>query len=126
MQLDIVLSSSDGGRTWLPVQMHDQGPEDSEVILSLERPTAVSMFPQSSGLASTMSYLNGDDSLSLISEENELLGPQSMQLARIAGVFQVQPTFTSGRSDVGEGFPGLIVISPALPKPTEVRKTSLK
>lgn len=133
---DFVVSTSDGGRTWLLIQAYNQGAprfvteaafetameEERNTMLSLEVPTPVSMFPRSAALASDLNYLNRDSEGDIQYDEHETIQPNSEQLEPIVTVFETQPGWTM---DDSEGFPedfaALIVISRAIPRPVEVR-----
>lgn len=128
------LSSSDGGRTWLPVAKHDQSdveiwreahggfpPVEDCVILALELPTAVSLFPLTSAMWPVARYLNGGETQDLMLEDHVTIGTDGTRLQPLFAVFEAQP-FRSGNyhDQRPEHFKGVIVISRAIPRPSKV------
>ena len=125
--LTLVLSSSDGGRTWLSTT--------GCAKLSLVISPSVSMFPVTAAMSLSVSYLSDADSkldgpAQARSEseaaEHAVFEP-SLQLQPIVEVFQAQPLVRSGswrRGAVrGEltGLLALVVISREVTRPKEVR-----
>lgn len=106
------LTSLDGGRTWLW--------QADYVVLSLVVPAAVSLFPLTTAMSSEAAYLNEGET------EHEwdthaVIAKDVNDLEPIVEVLEVQPLHV-GR-DQGRavrGLKALIVISRAVPRPTEV------
>lgn len=125
------MSSLDGGRTWLPFRRQSQGRShvaeanlqpaegvSSTVMLILEVPGAATLFPQSAAFASSFRYLNGDEP-DMILKEQELSGRESKRLEPIVEVFEAQPTWIDREAEP-KGMSAVVVISRAIPRPTEV------
>lgn len=128
------LSSPDGGRTWLSATKHDQSkvkvlPEaqaplprvEGCVVLALVLPAAASLFPLTSAMWPIARYLNGGEAQDLLLEDHITIGTDDATLQPLFELFEAQP-FRSGKDhDQGpEPFKGVIVISRAIPRPSEV------
>eukprot|EP00752_Nemacystus_decipiens_P016051 g14350.t1 len=130
------LSSSDGGRTWMPVTRHDHPEVEAEigvlreaharlstvedcVILALELPAAVSLFPLTSAMWPIARYLTEGEAQDELLEDDITIDSGGPRLQPLFEVFEVQP-FRPGEYDEGpEDFKGVIVISRDIPRPSK-------
>lgn len=130
-----VLATSDGGRAWLPVPRHQtelksvpevlsrsSSVENSCVTLSLVVPTAVSMFPMTAAMSPVVEYLNGGGAGGGNIENQHMTYAGEYKLQALVEVFEGQP-LRLGRNGVDkpDNLKAFIVISRAVPRPTEVR-----
>lgn len=117
------LSSSDGGRTWLVLREAHAPlpPVENCIVLALELPAAVSLFPLTSALWPVARYLNGDEGQHLLLEDHITIGTDGTRLQPLFEVFEAQPFRSGNYHDQGpEHFKGVIVISRAIPRPSQV------
>lgn len=120
------MSSLDGGRTWLPISGHGEArlKNDPEVysgmVFSLVLPMAVSMFPLTAAVSPLAIYLNGDEARHSAQGSADTAAIYG-KLQPIISIFEVQ-SIRLGRDNDGvpEGLDAIIVISRAVPRPTEV------
>ncbi|CAB1103584.1 unnamed protein product [Ectocarpus sp. CCAP 1310/34] len=122
---DVRLSSSDGGRTWLPVsecnsqfKLEKDCDVDSRIILSLVAPLTLSMFPLTAAVSPLVRYLNGDNNF------NQEMAPPIATLRNnlqpLVEVFEIQPIRLDGdHGGAPKNIEAIIVISRAVPRPTK-------
>ena len=137
--LEFALFTSDGGRTWLPVcgQSHASFDNLSEesislhqemcsfVTLALVSPAAVSLFPLTAAVLSLTTYLQETKPQGLLLEDQDAVAAGSNKRPPIYEVLEAHPFRFSSHAGGGRGTPqeleAVIVISKAIPRPTEVR-----
>lgn len=137
--LEFAVFTSDGGRTWLPVcgeirpsltnlaEEHISLRQEmcSFVTLALVAPTAVSLFPLTAATLSVTTYLHEGGPQRVLLDDQDSVGTGINKLPAIYEVLEVQPFRLSGRDggdgDTPQDLEAVIVISKAIPRPTEVR-----
>lgn len=93
----------------------------SGMILSLVLPKAVSMFPLTAAVSPLANYLNGDEASDPAQEIADTTATYGKKLQPLVEIFEAQPIRLGGdHGDVPEGLDAIIVISRAVPRPTEV------
>ncbi|CAM9566078.1 unnamed protein product [Ectocarpus fasciculatus] len=122
---DLLLSSSDGGRTWLLVserssqsRLEDDRDIDSRIVLSLVAPSTLSMFPLTAAVSPLVHYLNGDNNL------YQKMAPPIANLGNnlqpLVEVFEAQPIrLDGGHGGAPKNIEAIILISRAVPRPTK-------
>lgn len=137
------LSSADGGRTWIPMHRHSQarvlrrsdvrahfsGGGSSGAVLSLMTPSAASIFPITPAVAPVVTYLRENKTQDFSPEDQSVMAAGDIKLQPIIEVFEAQPfrigTVADGEH-VSQDLEAIIVISRAVPRPTEVRTIAVE
>lgn len=121
------LTSSDGGRTWLPgsgnsnAQLISGLEADARGILSLVLPKAVSMFPLTAPMSPLAAHLNGDVANDGGQRTTHSTAIFDQKLQPLYEVFEAQPVrFGSDNGEAPKTLEAIVVISRAVPRPTKV------
>ncbi|CAM9267501.1 unnamed protein product [Laminaria digitata] len=137
--LEFALFTSDGGRTWLPVDGQRRPSasmfpaeyvgldEDKSVYvtLDLEAPTDVSLLPLTAAMLPLTTYLQMDHAGGLLVDDQDSVATGINKLQPIYQVLEAQPFRLSGQNsgygDTARDLEAVIVISKAVPRPAEGR-----